>query len=67
MYKWLAFNYVIFTLFQVYWVWLAKYVPLWVAPSLITFLGVLLNTLVTALVVSYDHNINGEVYTYYNS
>ena len=46
---------------QPYWRWLVTKVPLWVAPNLITFVGLVLNLFTTVLVVLYDLNCEGAV------
>ena len=46
---------------QPYWRWLVTKVPLWVAPNLITFVGLVMNLFTTVLVVLYDLNCEGAV------
>lgn len=46
---------------QPYWRWLVTKVPLWVAPNLLTFSGLLLNLLTTLPVVMWDMNMMGVV------
>ena len=35
--------------------------PLWVAPNLITFVGLMANLITTLFVILYDPNISGQV------
>lgn len=44
---------------QVYWRWLVTKVPLWMAPNLITFVGLIVNILTTAPIVLVDYNVDG--------
>lgn len=44
-----------------YWRWLVTKVPLWVAPNLLTFVGLLINILTTVPIVIYDYNAEGLV------
>ena len=46
---------------QPYWRWLVTKVPLWVAPNLITFVGLVMNLFTTVLVVLFDLNSEGAV------
>ncbi len=46
---------------QPFWRWLVTKVPLWVAPNLLTFAGLLLNILTTVPVAIWDMNMQGEV------
>lgn len=46
---------------QVYWRWLVTKVPLWMAPNLITFVGLIVNILTTAPIVLVDYNVDGVV------
>ena len=46
---------------QPYWRWLVTKVPLWLAPNLITFVGLLINTCTTLPVVLLDRNAQGLV------
>jgi len=46
---------------QPYWRWLVTKVPLWVAPNLITFVGLLINLFTSLLVVLCDPNSEGTV------
>ena len=48
-------------LMQVFWRWLVTKVPLWVAPNLITFVGLVVNILTTAPVLVVDYNVDGVV------
>ena len=46
---------------QPYWRWLVTKVPLWVAPNLLTFVGLVLNMLTTMPVALGDMNMEGAV------
>ncbi|XP_065909697.1 choline/ethanolaminephosphotransferase 1-like isoform X1 [Dysidea avara] len=45
---------------QIYWRWLVTCMPLWLAPNLITFIGLLINLIATLCVVYYDPNMVGK-------
>uniref|UniRef100_A0A1B6IUG1 diacylglycerol cholinephosphotransferase n=1 Tax=Homalodisca liturata TaxID=320908 RepID=A0A1B6IUG1_9HEMI len=45
---------------QVYWNWLVSKVPMWLAPNLITILGLLVNILTTLLLVWYSSDAKSE-------
>lgn len=49
---------------QPYWKWLVSNVPLWVAPNLLTFIGLLINLLTTLPVILMDMNAEGKVWFY---
>lgn len=44
---------------QIYWQWLVTKVPLWVAPNLITFIGLIINVVTTLPIVFLDPNAEG--------
>lgn len=44
---------------QIFWRWLVTKVPLWVAPNLITFVGLIINVVTTAPIVILDPNAEG--------
>ena len=46
---------------QIYWQWLVTKVPLWVAPNLITFIGLIINVVTTLPIVFLDPNAEGLV------
>ena len=46
---------------QPYWKWLVTKVPLWVAPNLLTFIGLLINLFTTIPVAWTDMNAEGKV------
>jgi hypothetical protein len=46
---------------QVYWNWLVSKVPIWLAPNLITILGLLVNILTTLLLVWFSPDAQSEV------
>ena len=46
---------------QPYWRWLVTKIPLWVAPNLITFIGLVINVATTLPVVLGDPNMEGLV------
>lgn len=46
---------------QGYWNWLVSTVPLWVAPNLLTMVGLLVNVLTTLLLVWYSPDAKSEV------
>ena len=48
-------------LFQPFWRWLVTTVPLWLAPNLITFVGLVVNVATSLLVVLSDLNNEGKV------
>ena len=48
-------------LLQVYWNWLVKLVPLWIAPNLITFTGFVVNIATSTPIIVTDPNCMGEV------
>lgn len=48
-------------LFQKFWTSLVNYVPLWVAPNLITFVGLIVNLATTLPIIISDPNCLGEV------
>ena len=47
--------------YQPFWRWLVTQVPLWVAPNLLTFAGLLLNVATCLSVVAFDLNSEGTV------
>ena len=49
---------------QVYWRWLVTKLPLWLAPNLITFMGLLLNIATTAILMVLDPQAAGKVCCY---
>lgn len=50
-------------LMQHYWRWLITKVPLWVAPNLITFVGLIVNVGSSLLIILTDLNTEGKVCT----
>lgn len=46
---------------QVFWKWLVTKVPMWLAPNLITFIGLVINILTTLPVILLDYNVEGSV------
>lgn len=46
---------------QPYWCWLVTVLPLWLAPNLITFIGLLINISTTLPVILLDRNAEGLV------
>ena len=44
-----------------FWTWLVEYIPLWVAPNLLTLAGLTINFLMGLLVVIQDPNAAGKV------
>lgn len=46
---------------QVYWRWLVTKLPLWLAPNLITFIGMLLNVVTTLILMVLDPQAAGKV------
>lgn len=51
---------------QPYWNWLVLRVPLWVAPNLLTFAGLVVNVIASLAVILYDTNGVGTVSVYVN-
>lgn len=52
---------------QVYWNWLVSKVPIWLAPNLITILGLLVNIFTTLLLVWYSPDAKSEVSDFYGN
>ncbi len=50
---------------QPFWKWLVTMVPLWVAPNLLTFVGLIINLLTCLPVMLTDLNIEGKVCSTY--
>ena len=48
-------------LMQPFWNWLVKLVPLWVAPNLITFVGLVVNSVTSIPIILADPNCMGKV------
>ena len=48
---------------QPFWRWLVERVPLWVAPNLLTFVGLMINLVTSVLVVIQDPKLEGKVYS----
>lgn len=46
---------------QVYWNWLVSKLPVWLAPNLITVLGLLVNILTTLILVWFSPDAKSEV------
>lgn len=46
---------------QPFWCWLVTKVPLWLAPNLITFIGLVINIITTFPVLLLDRNAQGLV------
>lgn len=49
------------SLLQPFWCWLVKRVPLWVAPNLLTFVGLVVNVATSVPIIVADPNCLGEV------
>lgn len=49
---------------QVYWRWLVTKLPLWLAPNLITFMGLMLNVATTVILMVLDPQAAGKVNCY---
>ena len=49
---------------QVYWRWLVTKLPLWLAPNLITFLGLLINLVTSVTLMVLDPQAEGKVGCY---
>lgn len=47
--------------FQIYWRWLVEKMPLWVAPNLITVVGLGLNVLTSTILMIYSPNCDNNV------
>ena len=47
---------------QPFWNWLVTLIPMWVAPNLITFTGLLVNIITCIAVMLTDLNMTGQVY-----
>ena len=47
--------------FQVYWRWLVEQVPIWLAPNLITCLGLLVNVVTSMILMWFCPQARGEV------
>ena len=47
--------------FQVYWRWLVEKMPLWVAPNLLTVIGLALNVLTSTILILYSPNCGSDV------
>lgn len=47
--------------FQVYWRWLVEKMPLWVAPNLLTVIGLALNVITSTILMIYSPNCDTEV------
>lgn len=47
-------------IFQVYWRWLVEKVPLWVAPNLLTVVGLALNVFTSTILMIYSPNCDSE-------
>lgn len=50
---------------QPFWRWLVLQVPLWVAPNLLTFTGLLINMFTCVAVILFDSNGMGQVRNYF--
>lgn len=48
-------------LFQIYWRWLVEKMPLWVAPNLLTVVGLALNVFTSTLLMLYSPNCDNDV------
>lgn len=48
---------------QPFWRWSVTQLPLWLAPNLITFTGLIINTLTCLAVILTDLNCEGKVWT----
>lgn len=48
-------------IFQVYWRWLVEQIPLYVAPNLLTVIGLVLNVVTSSLVMLYSSNSDNDV------
>ena len=46
---------------QPFWRWLVTKIPLWVAPNLLTFIGLVVNIATSLPVVILDYNAEGKV------
>ena len=47
--------------FQPFWKWLVTKIPLWMAPNLITFVGLVINVFATLLLIYFDPTGKGYV------
>lgn len=54
--------------FQIYWRWLVEQMPLWIAPNLLTVIGLIVNVLTSTILMLYSPNCDDNVnlYTYYS-
>lgn len=48
-------------IFQVYWRWLVEKMPLWVAPNLLTVVGLALNVITSTILMIYSPNCDNTV------
>ena len=48
-------------IFQIYWRWLVEKMPLWVAPNLLTVVGLALNVLTSTILMIYSPNCDENV------
>lgn len=46
---------------QPFWNWLVLQTPIWLAPNLITLIGLVVNVVTTLLIISYSPDANSEV------
>lgn len=46
---------------QPFWNWLVLQTPIWLAPNLITLIGLVVNVLTTLLIIRYSPDANSEV------
>lgn len=49
---------------QIYWEWLVKKVPLWLAPNALTLFGLLVNIFTTFILILYSPDAKQEVRRY---
>ena len=52
---------------QMFWNWLVKFVPLWVAPNTLTIIGLFLNSLSTVVLFIYSPHASEEVRSLHQS
>lgn len=49
---------------QPFWKIVLEFIPLWVAPNLLTFIGLSINVVASCIVAFYDENAEGKVMNY---
>lgn len=49
---------------QPFWNWLVLQIPIWLAPNLITLIGLIVNIVTTLVIIRYSPDANSEVSEY---